>query len=820
MLRAEDASWSVSVCRDLGAISSAGTEGCKHDLMAVVHVGFDRPASFQFESLFEQYKGRVLLTAAAKHALPHSYTSSVHPVSEVEGHKIYLALSGWGYSIADEVHAEPERSIRRPEGWVRHFLSENTDAETEFSAAKIVDDLTYLKCERLLSRELRAKSGFFRYRNMFRVGSDELAELVRCAPPWLLERSLDTIELTVRVANILRNLELTTVSDLGAYSTDELLRLQNFGRKSVRDLFESLLGALNEGPYDPSDLFASPENSFVDELDKELAGLEQRLQDILSRRMGFRKPSETLHEIGEDYSITRERIRQLESKAMTAILKSSALGEKLASKVEALLLGRDFPLPVLGLEAIDSWFKGVGKAIEPVAYLLSWIDEPKFSLVQIGGVDYIGRISAEDWLHLSREAKKMLRTGSEESWSESHCEMAVKNLLRENQSEFRGMFWQQVTSHCHFVTSEDGTRKLASMGRGADQIVEVVLSESDRPLHYREIAKRVRTQWNKDIDVRRAHSAAATVGILFGRGTFGLQRHLNVDEVEQASIREELENIILEGPDERQWHSNELLGLIAERGLSDSDFIDKYIVDHILRASPALRSLGRMAWCKAGNKTARIDVQQAVVSLLQKAGTPLTSEEIRQRLIALRGVSENFQIIASSSVIRLGPGYFGLNDRDIGIKRAKQPQLLDGLFEVLNKRGSGIHISEVPSELNEIAQITPTALFSIASMDPRFQLNTAEYLFLTEWESSRREALLDAVTRILTEANEPLSFDAIVQQAEFRTKRVYDRRAVSGCLKAIEATFDGDFWHLGNVAELDEEDLPIEAEEESSEAAQ
>lgn len=43
---------------------------------------------------------------------------------------------------------------------------------------------------------------------------------------------------------------------------------------------------------------------------------DERLADIVSRRFGFDGVEETLQEIGDDYGITRERIRQLESKAI------------------------------------------------------------------------------------------------------------------------------------------------------------------------------------------------------------------------------------------------------------------------------------------------------------------------------------------------------------------------------------------------------------------------------------------------------------------------------------------------------------------------
>ncbi len=44
-----------------------------------------------------------------------------------------------------------------------------------------------------------------------------------------------------------------------------------------------------------------------------------RLTDVVRRRFGIDRPAETLEQIGEDYGLTRERIRQMESKALEVL---------------------------------------------------------------------------------------------------------------------------------------------------------------------------------------------------------------------------------------------------------------------------------------------------------------------------------------------------------------------------------------------------------------------------------------------------------------------------------------------------------------------
>ena len=59
----------------------------------------------------------------------------------------------------------------------------------------------------------------------------------------------------------------------------------------------------------------------------------------------------------------------------------------------------------------------------------------------------------------------------------------------------------------------------------------------------------------------------------------------------------------------------------------------------------------------------RINIHQAIISLVDEAGRPLSTSEIRHRLIALRGVNEGFRIAAVDPLIRLGTAEWGLNDR-------------------------------------------------------------------------------------------------------------------------------------------------------------
>lgn len=83
------------------------------------------------------------------------------------------------------------------------------------------------------------------------------------------------------------------------------------------------------GDVVPSELPSPEQQATEDDLKDYIASkLDQLLPkeaDILRRRYGFGRPSQTLEEVGQDYRVTRERIRQIQEKAERKIRKKFLL---------------------------------------------------------------------------------------------------------------------------------------------------------------------------------------------------------------------------------------------------------------------------------------------------------------------------------------------------------------------------------------------------------------------------------------------------------------------------------------------------------------
>lgn len=788
--------WNVTVCRDLDAVRDAWRVRAIGET-GLLHLGFDRPPSEAFSGIAASHPDRMLLTAAARFGLPHGFDAHGTPVGDVNGLPIYLATRGFGY-VLDESDLPPETAVQMTaartdfmlQGWVRAYVAETPADMPDLAAAAVVDEATYLAKEHLLDRPLRQRLGIYRF--AYLVGGDDSdpARIARCAPPWLQSMPIRQLPLTVRIANGMQRENVKAVGDLVRFEPLGLLSAKNFGRKSFVQLAEMLHAALRNGPTSEDDALVVAEMvTMLEGMRGTLARLGDRERDILVRRMGLYGPAETLAQIGVTFEVSRERIRQIEAKVVKRIVHEEHWDDLLISKLEHLLAGRDYPLPVIGVEAIDPWFAGISDNGDVVSYILENMCGDRFHVVRIDGVPFFAGFDQERWAGCQREARAILKANANGEWDETHCRAVVSGILDVEAREFGTMLWESVSGECHFA--DDGHRRiLSSYGKSIEAIVEAVLSDSPTPMHYNEIAAAAAKRTNRDIEPLRIHAAAQAVGHLFGRGQYGLSRHCPVEPETRAACVAEVERIVREGPSGRQWHCAELTGLLAIEGLEEED-IDKYALNMFLRQSASLERLGRLTWAaKAENgQVARTDIRKAIVAILRDAGGPLSSSEITARLDAVRGTNQSLAIWNFDPVIRVRRGLWGLNDRDLEISRQEQSRVFDTIVSRLTAASKGIHVADLLASLPDLAgfDVDEDLLCSLAVHYPQVRVNGERFFYLPAWGDARREGMSDAISAILTSAEHGLTFDGLIARFAKRTSRVPDRTRISALLQKVGA---------------------------------
>ncbi len=846
MTQKRGSEWKIFVSQKLEEVHEEWTKLLADGALAgVIHVGFGRPPARVFNEVASNNEGRMLVTQGARFVLPQPFKCSVAKVAEVDDLPIFLALEGWGYSIEDPTvpsisqtgfsgkgdTASGVNQVPVASGWVSEFLSVAPEIEGNLNQLGIYDEESYLEREGELQDSIRTSLGQFRYDSLIHDPNDPL-DIVRCAPPWLRSLEVGRLSLTVRLGNVFSNNRIKIVSDLDHYSEAELFRLKNFGRHSKKHLAEALLEGLRRGAVDTHasmTLFdrgsghtrekdvvrgqtgepsAAISLGLIGNLLKTLNEIEERDRKVLLGRMGFNEPPRTLEDLGGDYGITRERIRQIEKRSLERIITKELWDDVMRHRLSAILESREEPLPLFGLEVVDDWFRGTSGKQDVLAYLIDTICEKRFHVLKIGTVSYVSRVDQETWNEKLREARQLLESAVDLNWSENECRLTVESFFHDQGKELAPLLWAEASRLCHFSGSTD-SRTLTAYGRGIEQLVQVALEDSPNPLHTSEVAQMVSEISGRQISESQIRNALANVGVLLGRGTYGLRKHVPLSDAEIEKVAEMAFDIVADQVDGRQWHASELVSELQELDGALSGRLDKYGLNFALQMKSPLKYLGRLVWVlPEADEQHRVDLRDAVIGILDAAGGPLSTGEINKRLSEFRGVNSTFQIWNRDPVLRVGRGLWGLNDRDLVVKRDQQPALVDGVFSALWKKGAGIHLDEVKQYIDCSPSMDAEAIFSIAALDDRIAIGVGRFAYLKEWGGSRRVTLKAALDRLMQQVPGPMKISDIKDWLEFITERQIDKSIVSHALSSSGTRYLGD-----GIWEMKERDLADEADE-------
>lgn len=817
--------WATSIHRDVEGIVQVWDRALKEDESAccVVHVGFWRPHLSAFVDVASCYPGRLLFTASALYALPQPVHATADPIALVGAIPIHLILSGWGYVIESPAassrplsgldgFASTARMTDRG-GWVAEAAKLDPSIDSALVQAGIADDPSYLAAEGHLEPAIRQQLSSLRFLILAGVplSSSSLLEHLDCCPDWLLEMSVDDLALETRPMNVFRVYGIRTVRDIGSV---DLLGLSNLGRKSIRQIGERLVDVLTAGPSRSGALVErEPESgvalqgskpgyqlageSFGQMIEVELSRLPDSMSRVLRMRMGVKGRLQTLQEVGDQIGVTRERIRRIESKALSRI-ERSPLWRMLEARLLTLLDGRADALPLVALDLLDPWFQDIAAYKAPLEYALDKLLDGRISILTANGQSFVSQLTQQRWDAAVIEGRDILEAHAGKGISEEDAKAMVYGIIIGAGEELKPELWAAVARWAHFAHI-DGRRILIRYGWGAESIVETVLAEADRPLHYSEIEKIVSAAHGREIDPRRVHSAAANVGLLFGRGTYGLKKHYPLSSREAELLVAEAENLVLSGPSRKQWHSSEICDALEERGITFEDRLTPYTLNIALEDSKSLAYLGRMIWVTREaiqwNSDLRIDLRQAIIALIGSAGRPMTLYEIRAALAETRGLNETFQIQPEDPLIRVGSGLWGLIHRDMPFDIETADRIVGQMQDTLKERNIGLHASEIKQALATkepmVALVEdPTFFLALAQRTTSMRVDRGQHVFLTEWGSSRRITPSEAVRLALAKnGDEGLSLAELLSEASRTTQRQLDKQTVRNALLQV-ANFD------------------------------
>lgn len=832
-----------------------------------IHVGFWRPVTLTVSELLDQHPGQVLISKAAIGTFPPPIKASAHAVGMAEDMEFHVVIDGFGFQILDPTPAAaPAAPVAqasykstlsgpiKPRGWLSALATSKPVLSSELLASGIWDEDSYVELESKLPVEIRHQVGLDRF---FILAGESpnpntIFDKLTFAPPWFLDIGINWLYLSVRSDNVCRANGIGAVRDFLTFGSKGLYKLPNLGQKSVREMSLALVGLMNSGkplkdqaqvaswsesntpssarglsdkalhvlpndldfdvakiePHeDPQDQHVSTFSSVIEGFAEAATRLTDNERGIWAGRIGFRCKAMTLQDIAVQINLTRERVRQLETKIYRR-LEGHPFWVELSNRVLAHLEHRTSPLYIKGLPAVDPWFKGIDEISHAVGQVCEHISSLGFYIFSIEDLEVITQLSKADWLSAVDNGKALLKALVNQNPKESSARFQIESSLFDKGQELKEALWREVSSTGVWAGDGEGDRKLVGFGKTAQAIIVGILEGSEAPLHVEDIWAKAKNISSDNYSINTIRNIASDVGYLFGRGTYGLMKHCPLTSDELHAIRSEAEDIMAGGGPQKQWHSNELFDELLDRGFDFEGRLTKYIVNIALDGSTNFVYLRRMIYGLKGqwsdSAESRLDVRQAVCALLEEVGHPLTTDEVRQGLAKGRGVNVHFQIFPAAPLIRIRPGVWGLEHRDVHIPDA--PKLVLQLLKDLSYRQAGLHTSEVAKSLGLSHEDDVALIVSLGQKDG-LRMDKGQYCYLQPWGESRRISIQDAAVAILKSYSQGLPLSELHTMVERVTKRPVARPTLSTVLQNIDAAFypATGLWKLSSI--LDEEPL-------------
>lgn len=622
-------------------------------------------------------------------------------------------------------------------------------------------------------------------------------QIAKRAPAWVLPVKIHSLpSLTVRCANVLRNQAIVTVGDLRQYNQMEASDWPNFGRKSMADLAEVLMKLLNSndggaelvteesGRQELSAPAPVVYATLVEHIDEMMANLVPIENRVFRGRFAVDGSLQTLGDIGVEFGVSRERVRQIEARMVDRLRLQQPWISRLGDELQSLLENRSAPLYFADLPRENPWFIGIMERAALFEQLLErLVTNPQLHLLHLEDRSLVSRLNLEQWQSLVAKSLDEIRQVFPQAVTRSQVnDILQKRAAAENCPELSELLREYLCDRLLFGTAQDGkTDILLAFGRGVAVQLLAILENSDRPLHFEELCARYNESSDEAMSPRNVHAAIDRSNAMrFGPGTYGTWRHFPLTQDQQSEVLREAEQITgVAAQPARQWHCVEILAELQSRRPDLPEEIDKYLLEIILSRSSVLTSVGRQVWMNrfaTPESTAdRVAISEICKKALEEAGRPLTSSELKAAIHASRGVSEYFLPQADEILVRVAPNTWGLAHRDFGISLQDQDALADAIVNRLRQRDRGLHIDEIRSDVSPYvfvpAHLSDYMLMSLGRRDPRIALCRGQYLALSEWGESRRLTIAEALDELGVSLQQPISMADIRKMLSDATER-------------------------------------------------
>lgn len=666
------------------------------------------------------------------------------------------------------------------DGWFEFLKEEYPEIFENLYKLKIYNERDFL-IYRKINEYSKSLENFDNFRYRFYIENNlynnSHQSIMKAMPLWALEMDIKYFYPTsTRLKNFVQDQNFQKVLDFAKYTDGLILRVPGMGRGALKSISDSLLGIVPKGkpPVDGTEIKTPLIECFHLSLDKIK---DERAKIILDKRLGINQDIKTLEELGNELGVTRERIRQLQSKTIQMLLDSEFWDDVIMIKLNNLMKDRSTPLLLEDIAKEDDWFSGFDENLKFLENLILFFGKiPEIRFISINGSRVLSKIDQETWNSLKYELLSDFENSLEYRYNIDDVEFLIQSKLQEiSVSELSSLMIEEVFANLNFV-EEDGNLVLASVGNSLKSFLRAILDQSEEPLHFEEVYKRYNEEYeNKLPSERYVHSCLVgnKTFLLFDRGTYGLEKHLQVSSEDKEKTIEQVEEFFEKNPT-KQWHTS---SIIKKCKLTDIYGIDKYTLTSVLFNSQKLSYLGKSVWKLAGNENTgenRILVKDVICKSLLESDKPLTVNEIYEKVTEVRGVSEYFQVFPTEIYAKLNNTHWGLVDRDFVHSRTEWNEILDLFFVKITKINKALLVHEIMEIYNDFdcknEDVTQYMVFGILQTDPRFRTWPGGFIGLSTWEDKRRISFERAFKDALDENLQEISLNDL----EAKIKEIID----------------------------------------------
>ncbi|MDO8493248.1 MAG: sigma factor-like helix-turn-helix DNA-binding protein [bacterium] len=304
-----------------------------------------------------------------------------------------------------------------------------------------------------------------------------------------------------------------------------------------------------------------------------LAVLPERSKSVLKKRFGLDEdvPKMTLEAIGKSYKITRERVRQIENSALSAIRKSPVYGHYKAVFDELKNLMHEFGAIVHEQDFLEHISKD--KHFQNHVNFFLVLGEEFERLKEDDEFKHRWTIDSEMSKKVEESLKSLYKSLSEEDLI-SESEMIIKlfdhlkHISKEARDEELARRWLSLSKNIDKNSlGEWGIAHSPNIKtRGIRDLAYLILRRHGSPMHFEEVAKAIQKVFGKEANVATCHNELIKDKrfVLVGRGLYALSKW----GYERGNVRDIIRIII--GKDGPQTKEDILKKVLRERYVKEN----------------------------------------------------------------------------------------------------------------------------------------------------------------------------------------------------------------------------------------------------------